>query len=118
MRLSAHAHRLTTQLGGVLPRSVAALRVRVTQWLERRWYGDATPGVLLRALSALFGTALGMSLLMAALAQGDVGIVSTLSSMTPIVILPMVWIRTGVAPPPRAWLGALLAVAGTAMISL
>ena len=34
---------------------MAALRVRVTQWLERRWYGDATPGVLLRALSALFG---------------------------------------------------------------
>ena len=26
MRLTAHAHRLTTQLGGVLPRSVAALR--------------------------------------------------------------------------------------------
>jgi len=70
------------------------------------------------AACAFFGTALGMSLLMAALATGDVGIVSTLSSMTPVVILPMVWIRTKVAPPPRAWAGAVLAVAGTALISL
>jgi drug/metabolite transporter (DMT)-like permease len=59
-----------------------------------------------------------MSLLMAALARGNVGIVSTLSSMTPIVILPMLWLRTGVLPAPLAWVGALLAVAGTALISL
>lgn len=69
-------------------------------------------------VSALFGTGLGMSLLMAALAGGKVGIVSTLSSLTPVVILPMVWFRTGRAPPPSAWIGALLAVAGTAAISL
>lgn len=68
--------------------------------------------------SALFGTGLGMSLLMAALADGNVGIVSTLSSMTPVVILPMVWLRSGVAPPVMAWVGAALAVAGTALISL
>jgi drug/metabolite transporter (DMT)-like permease len=74
-----------------------------------------------RAISfgaAFFGTGLGMSLLMAALARGNVGIVSTLSSMTPVVILPMLWIRTGVSPAPLAWVGALLAVAGTALISL
>ncbi|MEQ1951350.1 DMT family transporter [Mesorhizobium sp. CN2-181] len=68
--------------------------------------------------SAFFGTGLGMSLLMAALAAGSVGIVSTLSSMTPVVILPMVWLRTGVAPSPAAWAGAALAVAGTGLISL
>jgi drug/metabolite transporter (DMT)-like permease len=59
-----------------------------------------------------------MSLLMAALHQGDVGIVSTLSSMTPVLILPLVWLRSGEAPPPRAWLGALLAIGGTALVSL
>lgn len=68
--------------------------------------------------AALFGTCLGMSLLMAALANGHVGIVSTLSSMTPVVILPMVWWRTGAAPPLSAWIGAMLAVAGTGLISL
>lgn len=69
-------------------------------------------------VSAIFGTGLGMSLLMAALANGKVGIVSTLSSMTPVVILPMVWLRSGKAPAKTAWIGALLAVAGTAAISL
>ncbi|MGE3363382.1 MAG: DMT family transporter [Rhizobiaceae bacterium] len=68
--------------------------------------------------SAFFGTALGMALLMGALATGNVGIVTTLSSMTPIMILPMVWIRSGVAPVKEAWFGAILAVAGTATISL
>lgn len=68
--------------------------------------------------AAFFGTCLGMSLLMAALAFGQVGIVSTLSSMTPVVILPMIWWRTGAAPPISAWIGAALAVAGTALISL
>lgn len=68
--------------------------------------------------SAFFGVGLGMSLLMAALAHGNVGVVSTLSSMTPVVILPMVWARTGTVPPPLAWAGATLAVIGTALISL
>jgi drug/metabolite transporter (DMT)-like permease len=65
--------------------------------------------------AAFFGPALGMSLLMAALASGDVGIVSTLSSMTPIVILPMVWLRSGRMPRPVAWAGAALAIVGTAL---
>jgi len=68
--------------------------------------------------AAFFGTGLGMSLLMAALATGNVGIVSTLSSMTPVVILPMVWLRSGTPPSFNAWCGAGLAVIGTALISL
>ena len=69
-------------------------------------------------LSALSGMFLGMSLLMAALARGDVGIVSTLSSTTPILILPMVWVVTRRVPGPAAWIGAVLAVAGTGLISV
>lgn len=72
----------------------------------------------LAMLAALVGTALGMTLLMAALEQGDVGIVSTLSSITPVLILPLVWAATGERPRPVAWLGAALAVAGVALISL
>jgi len=68
--------------------------------------------------AAFFGTALGMSLLMAALKTGNVGIVSTLSSMTPVVILPMVWLRSGQMPRLHAWGGAALAVVGTALISV
>ena len=68
--------------------------------------------------SAVSGIFLGMTLLMAALAVGNVGIVTTLSSTTPIVILPMVWITTRRAPAVAAWAGAGLAVAGTALITL
>lgn len=69
-------------------------------------------------LSALVGVFLGMSLLMAALARGDVGIVTTLSSTTPILILPLVWATSRRAPTAAAWAGAALAVAGTALITL
>jgi drug/metabolite transporter (DMT)-like permease len=68
--------------------------------------------------SAVSGVFLGMTLLMAALAVGDVGIVTTLSSTTPILILPMVWFVTRRAPAPVAWVGAVMAVAGTALITL
>ena len=68
--------------------------------------------------SAFVGTTLGMSLLMAALHAGNVGIVSTLSSMTPVLILPMVWVKSRRRPGAAAWLGALLAIAGTAFISV
>jgi drug/metabolite transporter (DMT)-like permease len=81
-------------------------------------YAFAPKTLLIAVAAAFFGTGLGMSLLMAALAHGNVGIVSTLSSMTPIVILPMVWIRTRKAPAASAWAGAALAVIGTALISL
>ena len=69
-------------------------------------------------LSAVAGMVVGMSFLMAALAVGDVGIVTTLSSTTPILILPMVWAAYRRRPRPFAWAGAALAVAGTALISL
>lgn len=68
--------------------------------------------------SAFVAMFLGMTLMMAALASGDVGIVSTLTSTTPILILPMIWLTSGTAPRPAAWAGAALAVLGTALISL
>jgi drug/metabolite transporter (DMT)-like permease len=59
-----------------------------------------------------------MSLIMAALAGGKAGIVSTLSSLSPVLVLPMVWLRTGHRPPGPAWAGAVLAFAGTSLIAL
>lgn len=76
------------------------------------------PAIRLIGLSSVTGMVLGMSLLMAALARGNVGIVTTLSSTMPILILPMVWALHGRMPRPLAWVGAVLAVAGTALISL
>jgi drug/metabolite transporter (DMT)-like permease len=83
-----------------------------------RPYRFAWRDLSVAVVASFIGAGLGMSLLMAALARGQVGVVSTLASMTPVMILPLVWLRTGTAPPPRAWIGAALAVAGTGAISL
>ncbi len=72
----------------------------------------------LTALAALLGLGIGMTLLLYALAGGKVGIVSTLSATSPVIILPMLWARTGERPAAGAWAGAALVVAGMALIFL
>ena len=74
--------------------------------------------VSLAVCSALVGTGIGMTLLMTALGRGDVGVVTTLASTTPIAILPLVWIRTRRRPTKSAWVGASVAVLGIALVSL
>jgi drug/metabolite transporter (DMT)-like permease len=93
---------------------VAALAVPA--WRPAARPSPAMLGVI--GQSALVGMVLGMSLMMAALARGDVGVVTTLTSTTPVLILPMVWLATGRRPAAVAWAGAALAVAGTACLSL
>jgi drug/metabolite transporter (DMT)-like permease len=68
------------------------------------------------ALSGFAAMGLGMTLLLFALRGGEVGIVATLSATTPALVLPMLWWKTGDMPPPLAWLGAALVVAGSGMI--
>lgn len=70
----------------------------------------------LTALTGTIGLAIGMTLLLFALSGGKVGIVSTLSATTPVIILPMLWVRTGERPAGGAWAGAALVVAGMALI--
>jgi len=68
-------------------------------------------------LGAVIGVGLGVTFVFAALQTGDVATVSTLASMTPIAVLPLVWLRTGATPRWPAWLGALTAFAGAAVIA-
>ena len=67
-------------------------------------------------LSGILGMAVGMTLLLFALAHGTAGLVSTLSATSPILILPILWIATRERPAPGAWVGAFLAVLGVACI--
>ena len=67
-------------------------------------------------LSGFLGMALGMSLLLIELQKGDAGIVATLSSTSPIMILLILWIMTKKIPSFGAWCGTLVAVFGTALI--
>ena len=59
---------------------------------------------------------LGMSLLLWALGHGDTGVTTILSATTPVILLPLLWIRLRQAPTFGAWVGALLTVAGTALL--
>lgn len=78
-----------------------------------------TPGVaVLTALTGILGLGVGMTLLLFALSGGDVGIVSTLSATTPVIVLPLLWLKTGERPAGGAWVGALLVVAGMTLLFL
>jgi drug/metabolite transporter (DMT)-like permease len=68
------------------------------------------------ALNGAVAMGLGMTLVLWALRDGDIGLVGILSSVSPILVLPLLWATLGRAPAPWAWLGAALTVAGTALI--
>jgi drug/metabolite transporter (DMT)-like permease len=70
------------------------------------------------ALNGFIGMGLGMTLILMALRKGDVGMVAILSSVSPVLVLPLLWWHLGRAPAWGAWLGAGLTVCGTGLILL
>ncbi len=58
----------------------------------------------------------GMTLLLYALSGGEVGIVSTLSATTPVILLPVLWWQTKEFPAIGAWVGAFLVIVGCSLI--
>jgi len=69
-------------------------------------------------ISGFLAMGVGMTLLLYGLAIGDAGVVATLSATTPVLILPLLWINTGIRPPLMAWISAVLTVLGIAMITI
>ncbi len=67
-------------------------------------------------VSAAVAMALGMTLILAALRHGQANLVGVFSSVTPVLLLPLLWLVYRRRPAWGAWLGALMAVAGTALI--
>jgi EamA-like transporter family. len=55
---------------------------------------------------------------MFALVGGQAGVVSTLSSAAPVVMLPLLWITSGQRPAWSAWLGAVVVCVGTGLIMM
>ncbi|HSD36545.1 MAG TPA: DMT family transporter [Rhodocyclaceae bacterium] len=66
--------------------------------------------------SGFVGMAVGMTLLLLALRHGNVGTVAILSSITPIIVLLLLWLYLRRPPARGAWLGAALTVLGTALV--
>ena len=67
-------------------------------------------------ISGFLGMALGMSLLLVALQHADAGIVATLSSTRPVLVLFLIWVLTKKVPSLGAWIGTVLAIVGTGLI--
>ncbi|MFQ2384175.1 DMT family transporter [Aeromonas dhakensis] len=68
------------------------------------------------ALNGFLAMTLGMTLILVALKQGDVGMVAILSSTTPVILLPLLWWHSGERPSAAAWAGTLLATLGTVLV--
>ena len=66
--------------------------------------------------SAFLSMVLGMTLILAALQYGSAGLVAMLSSISPILLLPLLWWKTRVPPTLGACAGAVLTVVGVVLI--
>jgi len=87
--------------GGWWPRFVDALR--------------HPPAMSRTAVGAFFGPFLGVSLSLLAVQHTATGVAATIMAVTPVLILPAAW-RRSERVTLRAFLGAVLAVAGTAVL--
>ena len=70
------------------------------------------------AASALIAMALGMTLILWALREGQANLVGVFSSVTPVLLLPLLWWVYRRRPAWGAWCGALMTVCGTAVVLL
>jgi drug/metabolite transporter (DMT)-like permease len=108
---------------------IAATAVRVTATCAAQfvllWSGFAAARAQHKASARILlqvgwigflGMGVGMTLILLALKHGDVGMVAILSSVSPVLVLPLLWLRLRRAPAPGAWLGAGMTVLGTALV--
>ncbi|EOV7449141.1 DMT family transporter [Vibrio vulnificus] len=92
-----------------LLRATSAKISRATQKMNGRIFA-------ITAINGFLAMAVGMTLILYALREGNVGMVALLSSTTPIMLLPILWFYTKQRPNRYAWLGAFVAVTGTAIL--
>jgi drug/metabolite transporter (DMT)-like permease len=67
-----------------------------------------TPGIL--------GYVVAVSLQLVALRAHGAGVAAVLSSAAPVLILPMIWVKTRIRPPIGAWVGAGLVFLGLSLL--
>jgi len=67
-------------------------------------------------LNGLLAMVLGMTIFLFALRHGNVTLVAILSSTSPVMLLPLLWMFTRQRPSLGSWLGACLVFCGTALV--
>ena len=99
---------------------VSAMALGITYFLPQKVFKDKikmNADLMIKTIiSGFLGMALGMSLLLIALQKGDAGIVATLSSTSPIMILFLIWFLTKKIPVFEAWIGSIIAILGVGFI--
>ncbi|MFU1682104.1 EamA family transporter [Phaeobacter piscinae] len=114
---------------GTDPLAVSALRLLgaaflisvVALWPAKSFQPKAfvTPYLLGRTiLPGFIGYGVSSTFLLYAFSSLDAGIAAVLGSLSPVLILPILWLKEGLIPRFQAIAGAFLAVAGTSMILL
>jgi drug/metabolite transporter (DMT)-like permease len=76
------------------------------------------PGMTYASIGAVFGPFLGVWLAMAAIRNAEVGVVSTIMAIVPVLIIPPAILLYHERVSPRAVIGAMVAVAGVALLFL
>lgn len=108
--VAASAVRMATALG-------AHSLLWLSGWRAARCAQPMTWPMLGRtAFNAALAMGLGMTLILTALQGGKAGLVAVLSSVTPVLVLPLLWLVYRRQPAPGAWAGAALTVLGGAII--
>lgn len=116
-------------LAGTDPIAASAIRLLgaaflisiVALWPARAFRSQAvvTPYLLGRTvLPGFIGYGVSSTLLLYAFATFDAGIAAVLGSLSPILVLPILWLKEGVIPRPQAIIGAAMTIVGTAVIVL
>lgn len=114
-------------LSGTEPLAVSSIRLLgaaflisiVALWPSKLFQGktELSPRLLGRTiLPGFIGYGVSSSLLLYAFANFDAGITAVLGSLSPVLVLPILWFKEGIAPRAPAFAGAVLAVVGTTII--
>ena len=91
--------------------------LRLTGYRASRAPNPMTKSIFgITLINGFLAMAVGMTLIMYALKDGNVGMVALLSSTTPIMLLPIIWLYTKQRPNRYAWVGAAVAVIGTGIL--
>lgn len=114
---------------GADPIAISAIRVGISSvflisygWIRRdqlNGHKRAKPTLGLVAwiaCSGFIGMALGMTLLLFGLAKDEAGIITTLSATSPVMMLPLLWIKTRERPSAGSWFGAILTAIGSGVL--
>ena len=116
-------------LAGTEPLAVSALRLLgaafiisvVALWPAKgpKPISPLTPYLMVRTiLPGFIGYGISSTLLLYAFSAIDAGIAAVLGSLSPVLVLFILWLKEGLVPSCLAILGAFLAIAGTTVILL